>query len=82
MKQVIIGMVEGPDGKNVTTYNRIPEEYINIRLTALQIAASVFSQLATVRQSSELIFPRPIKDFRESVDAVFKAAGLEEVDWE
>ena len=58
------------------------EDLTETRLTALQIATGVFSHISTVRQGSDLIFPRTIKDFRESVDAVFKAAGLELVDWE
>ena len=61
------------------------------RLKALSIAASVFSQIETTRSvvpdldsklpSYTLKIPRTLKDFCESVDAVFKAAGLEKVEW-
>lgn len=63
------------------------------RLKALSIAASVFSQITTtltiVPKVTEGPYigpytierPRTLKDFRESVDAVFKAAGLEKVEW-
>ena len=62
---------------------------LETRFKALSIAASVFSHLS----SSESIRPeagepyiqhgrRTLKDFRGSVDAVFKAAGLEKVEWE
>ena len=60
---------------------------INIRLKALQIAADVFAQISDVctivpevsesGESEQIHTPRTLKDFRESVDAVFKAAGLE-----
>ena len=47
---------------------------INIRLKALQIAADVFAQLETNTLGG-------VNGFRASVDAVFKAAGLEKVNW-
>lgn len=67
---------------------------VNFNLNALKIAASVFSQIndcrtivpeaaigVTAHPFTEHL-PRTLKDFRESVDAVFKAAGLEKVEWE
>ncbi len=71
MRQIIVGMVGTPDGKNTITYDRIPEDYLKIRLEALKIAGSVFNN-----------FTGTTKAFCKSVDLVFKAAGLEKVDWE
>ena len=53
------------------------------RLKALGIAASVFAQITAYDGDPALrpLTPRTLKDFRESVDAVFNAAGLEKVDW-
>ncbi len=44
------------------------------RLKAVQIAVSVFAQLKTNTLGG-------VDGFRASVDAAFKAAGLEKVDW-
>lgn len=64
---------------------------VNFNLNALKIAASVFSQITNTEtkttpdfggRSLEHPLPRTLTDFRESVDAVFKAAGLEKVEWE
>ena len=70
---------------------------LSYNLKALEIAASVFSQISEMRPFEEETFnsskalvsvsykqglPRTLKDFRESVDAVFKAAGLDKVEWE
>ena len=61
---------------------------VNLNLNALKIAASVFSQISNHHEHPQstgpltLRLPRTLKDFRESVDAVFKAAGLEKVEWE
>ena len=57
-------------------------------LNALSIAASVFSQVSDIsgecwggtRFTKQI--PRTLKDFRLSVDAVFKAAGLDKVEWD
>ncbi|KKL90203.1 hypothetical protein LCGC14_1907060 [marine sediment metagenome] len=64
---------------------------IDFHLKALSIAASVFSQISNTKagiapftgaRPFEQHLPRTLKDFRESVDAVFKAAGLDKVEWE
>lgn len=60
---------------------------VNLNLNALKIAASVFSQINKTQASAhggktfDFSAPRTLSDFRESVDAVFKAAGLEKVEW-
>ncbi len=74
-----------------------PTNHFNLllktRLSALSIAASVFSQISNTLDKQGTDFsgkpfthlqrlPRTLSDFRESVDAVFKAAGLEKVKWE
>lgn len=65
-----------------------PWEIFENRIKALSIATSVFSQINLIQATShggasyEVPAPRTLKDFRESVDAVFKAAGLEKVEWE
>ena len=60
------------------------------RLKALSIAAGVFAQISNAVPVDPQYYPkgdlkpipRTLSDFRESVDAVFKAAGLEKVAWE
>ncbi len=60
---------------------------VSFNLEALKIASSVFSQINKTQAKTHLgttfdfSAPRTLKDFRESVDAVFKAAGLEAVTW-
>ena len=70
---------------------RSADNRLETRLEALSIAASVFSQISNTKTRAEASFhgrsfeqflPRTLKDFRESVDAVFKAAGLKKVKWE
>ena len=62
-----------------------PSSEATSRLSALSIAASVFSQIdytSTSEDGEETVHEsRTVEDFRLSVDAVFKAAGLGEVDW-
>ena len=69
---------------------------LSYNLNALKIAASVFSQITNTEtiliNGKPLLYgsgepyvkvsPRTLKDFRESVDAVFKAAGLDKVEWD
>ena len=62
---------------------------LEIHLKALSIAAGVFAQITTASTVTPVVgepyvkqAPRTLKDFRESVDAVFKAAGLEKVKWD
>ena len=51
------------------------KELQEVRIRALQIAVSVFVGLETNTLGG-------VDGFRASVDAVFKAAGLEKVNWE
>ena len=58
------------------------------KLKAVGVAAGVFAQMTTrftvtpeVGNSYIREQPRGMKDFRESVDAVFKAVGIKEVTW-
>lgn len=48
----------------------------DVKLKALGIAASVFAQLTTYNT------PRELKEFRDSCDIIFKALGLDAIDWE
>ena len=56
---------------------------VNFRLHALKIAASIFAQISDKVEKSHVdgytFSPRTLTDFRESVDAGFKAAGLDKV---
>ena len=77
-------MPDKPKGDILRLWTEAKVSLTNFNLKALSIAASVFSQISAYDGDSDLcpLNPRTLKDFRESVDAVFKAAGLDKVEWE
>ena len=82
-------MPDKPKGDIIRLWTEAKVSQTNFNLKALSIAASVFSQISdahpVVAENPESYLtpiPRTLKDFRESVDAVFKAAGLEKVEWD
>ena len=74
--------------KNLENFSGPKSQRLNYNLDALKIAAGVFAQISNAVPENPHYpkgdlkpIPRTLSDFRESVDAVFKAAGLEKVDW-